>query len=192
MTHNVESLDLQKLKEQFNLISEKLNKQKIINEKILRESMHEKLSYVEKRYRIQLGITILVVPLLAILFFKLHFHWGFVLLMGIIALVQLGLDTLCYRILDPRNLPNLSMTSAIEKVAKYKKAHTLRTNILIAPSIALIVWTILIASGYSWNIPIILLSSTLMIGAVIRGFLIEKANLRRIDEVLEDIKELKE
>lgn len=97
-----------------------------------------------------------------------------------------------FRILDPSNLPNLSMTCATVKVAKYKKTHALRTNILIVPMIVLIMWTILIASGYSWNLPIILLSSTLIIGAVIRGFLIERENLNRIDEVLTQIKELKE
>lgn len=192
MTHNVEFSDLQELKEQFNLISEKLDKQNIINEKILRESMNEKLSYVEKRYRIQLGIIVFTVPLLAVIFLKLNYHLGFVLLMGIIALAQLGLDSLYYRILDPSNLPNISMTCATEKVAKYKKASALRTNILIVPMIVLIVWTILIASGYSWNLPIILLCSTLIIGAVIRGILIEKTSLNRIDEVLTQIKELKE
>lgn len=53
------------------------------------------MSYVEKRYRIQLGIIVFTVPLLAVIFLKLNYHLGFVLLMGIIALAQFGLDTLC-------------------------------------------------------------------------------------------------
>ena len=47
MTHEMDLSELQELRKQFNLIDEKLDKQRIINEEILRESMKSKLSRVE-------------------------------------------------------------------------------------------------------------------------------------------------
>lgn len=42
MAQVIEMEELQELKEQFNLISEKLEKQKIINETLIKESMTKK------------------------------------------------------------------------------------------------------------------------------------------------------
>lgn len=52
MTHEMDLTELQELRKQFNLIDEKLDRQHIINEELLRESMKSKLSRVELWYRI--------------------------------------------------------------------------------------------------------------------------------------------
>lgn len=48
MTQVVDMVELQELKDQFNLINEKLEKQIVINETLIKESMRRKISYVEK------------------------------------------------------------------------------------------------------------------------------------------------
>ena len=45
---NLDFTELQELKNQFNILNIKLEKQRIINEDIIKESMKEKLSYIEK------------------------------------------------------------------------------------------------------------------------------------------------
>ena len=49
---SMESKELQELREQFNLISDKLEKQTIINETLIKESMKKNVSYVEKTYKL--------------------------------------------------------------------------------------------------------------------------------------------
>ena len=48
MEKTIDFAELQELREQFNILSEKLEKQIIINETLIKESMKKKLSYVEK------------------------------------------------------------------------------------------------------------------------------------------------
>ena len=45
-----QNLDFEELKNQYCLLNEKLEKQRIINEVMIQESMKEKLSYIEKWY----------------------------------------------------------------------------------------------------------------------------------------------
>ena len=47
---NLDFAELQELKNQFSLLNEKLEKQRIINEEMIQESMKEKLSYIERWY----------------------------------------------------------------------------------------------------------------------------------------------
>ena len=65
----MESKELQELSEQFNLISEKLEKQTIINEILIKESMKKNVSYVEKTYKLYITAVIICAPIL-ILFFS--------------------------------------------------------------------------------------------------------------------------
>ena len=64
MTQVIEMGELQDVKEQFILLAEKLEKQKIINETLIKESMTQKISYVEKVQRRYFIITLLVCPLM--------------------------------------------------------------------------------------------------------------------------------
>ena len=64
MTQVIEMGELQELKEQFILLNEKLEKQKIINETLIKESMTQKISYVEKVQKRYFIITLLASPLM--------------------------------------------------------------------------------------------------------------------------------
>ena len=69
MEMNNDFAELQELKEQFNILSEKLEKQTIINETLIKESMKKKLSYVERTYKMyKIEIEITTPLLIAILF----------------------------------------------------------------------------------------------------------------------------
>ena len=48
---NLDFAELQELKNQFSLLNEKLEKQRIIYEELIQESMKEKLSYIERWYQ---------------------------------------------------------------------------------------------------------------------------------------------
>ena len=194
---NLDFAELQELKNQFNLLNEKLEKQRIINEEVIQESMKEKLSYIERWYRNQFQKNTIAAPIVAIIFMILYIyngfgHWGFSVLILLICILQHFLYKKCYQALDIKNLPYLNMTQATENIIKHKQLHSLANKILILPLIVLIVWTILIASGYTWNLKVIAITVFMMGVSISWGLSEMKKNQKRLEAVLDQIKKLRE
>ena len=194
---NLDFEELQELKNQFNLLNMKLEKQRIINEEMIQESMKEKLSYIEKWYKNQFYKNTIAAPITSIIFMILYLnngfgHWGFSVLILFIGILQYFLYRRCYNALNIKNLPYLNMTQAMENIIKHKQNHSLTNKILILPIIVLIVWTILIASEYTWNPKIIVLTVFMMGISISWGLSQMKKNQKRLESVLEQIKKLRE
>ena len=64
-------------------------------------------------------------------------------------------------------------------------------RILALPLLALIVWTILIASDFTWNLPVIAITIFAMGISVAWGITQQRANKKRLDEVLQQIERLR-
>ena len=192
-----QNLDFEELKEQFSLLNEKLEKQRIINEEMIQESMKEKLSYIEKWYRDKLIVCLVAAPIASIFFYGKYItegfgHWGFSLMILVIGLLEFFLDRKSYKALDVKNLSNMNMTQATENIIKHKQLRNMTNKISILPYIILTIWTILIASGYTWNLPIIMFT-IFMFGISFSCELYQmKKNQKRLESVLEQIKKLRE
>ena len=194
---NLDFEEFQELKNQFNLLNEKLEKQRIINEEMIKESMKEKLSHIERWYQSRFRLNLIPGLIICSVFFIRYFndgfgHWGWCLLILIVGLVSFYLDKKAYDALDIKNLPNLSMTEATENIIKNKKISSLTNKIIFFPGIVLIVWTILIACNYNWNLPIIALTMFMMVISISWGLSQMKKNQKRLEEILEQIKKLRE
>ena len=194
---NLDFTELQELKNQFNLLDMKLEKQRIINEEMIQESMKEKLSYIEKWYQYRLRVCTIAAPIVSFIFMVRYInegfgHWGFSLLILLTGLIELYLDRKSYQALDLKNIPNLSMTEATENVTKHRHLIKQTNKILILPSIVLVVWAILIACNYSWNLPILAITIFMVGIAISWGLYLAKQNRKKLESVLEQIKKLRE
>ena len=196
MTHEMDLSELQELRKQFNLIDEKLDKQRIINEEILRESMKSKLSRVELWYQNRFRTSAIAAPIIGIVFLtqfanKGFHYWGFCLLIIATGILEVILNNRAYKALSIGNLPSMSMTEATEHIARHKQLRMMANRILAIPLIALIVWTILIASDFAWNLQVIAITVFAMGVAFVLGITQQRANKKRLDEVLHQIKTLR-
>ena len=194
---NLDFAELQELKEQFSLLDMKLEKQRIINEEMIQESMKEKLSYIERWYRNRFYTCVVAAPIVSIIFIVRNItegvgDWTFGFMILLVALVELYFDRKAYRVLDIKNLPNLNMTQATENVIKHKQLRSLANKVLLLPFIVVIVWTILVAGGYTWNLKIISVTLFMMGLSFSYGFQQMKKNQKRLESVLEQIKKLRE
>ena len=194
---NLDFAELQELKNQFNLLDMKLEKQRIINEEMIQESMKEKLSYIERWYQYRLRVCTIAAPIVSFIFMARYInegfgHWGFSLLILLTGLIELYLDRKSYQALDIKNIPNLSMTEATENVTKHRHLIKQTNKILILPSIVLVVWAILIACNYSWNLPILAITIFMVGIAISWGLYLAKQNRKKLESVLEQIKRLRE
>ena len=183
--------ELQELKHQFNLLSEKLEKQAIVNETIIKDAMLKKISYIEKWYRMRFITFYLVVPIGAIMFTIQGIHWGFIALFIVLATIEFFLNNKSYRILNPKELPNLSVTEASENIIKHKHWRKLTNKIIIPFMCPMLIWTIMIATNYTWNLPIIVVLCFIIVINGIWGWNIAKANNKRLEEVLEHIRQIR-
>ena len=196
MTHEMDLTELQELRKQFNLIDEKLDKQRIINEEILRESMTSKLSRVEKWYQNRFRTSAVAAPIAGVVFLTQFAdqgfpYWGFCLLIITTGILEVILNRRAYKALNIGNLPSMSMTEATEHIARHKQLRMMANRILALPLIALIVWTILIASDFAWNLQVIAITVFAMGFTVALGITQQRANKKRLDEVLNQIKTLR-
>ena len=194
---NLDFAELQELKEQFSLLDMKLEKQRIINEEMIQESMKEKLSHIEKWYRNRLYTCVVAAPIVSIIFIVRNItegvgDWTFGFMVLLVALVELYFDRKAYSALDIKNLPNLNMTQATENVIKHKQLRSLANKVLILPIIVVIVWTILVAGGYAWNLKTIAVTVFFMGISLSYGLQQMKKNHKRLESVLEQIKKLRE
>ena len=194
---NLDFEELQELKNQFNLLNMKLEKQRIINEEMIQESMKKKLSHIEKWYRNRFYTCVIAAPIASMIFIVRNFtegvgDWTFGLMILLVALIELYFDRKAYHALDIKNLSTLNMTQATENVIKHKQLRSLANKILILPFIVVIVWTILVAGGYTWNLKIIALTAFMMGISLFYGLQQMKKNHKRLESVLEQIKKLRE
>lgn len=192
MTQETNFAELQTLKEQFALLSRKLDKQAIINENMIKKAMTQSISVIERKYKSSFQVALIGAPVLTVFFLVMGFHWGFILLMDVIAVAEFLLDKRCYKALAPQQLVTLNMTDATERAIRYQKLRSLTHRILLIPNIVLIVWTILIACDYSWNVPILSLCLVVIAVAVEIHVYREKKVNRNLDSLLKHIQELRE
>jgi len=195
MTH--QSLDFEELKNQYSLLNEKLEKQRIINEEMIQESMKEKLSYIERWYKKQFLVCTIGCPIISIIFMvqfmdKGFRYWGFSIFVLVLGLVELYWNRICYKALDINNLSNLNMIQATEKIIKHKQLRGMRNKVLFIPFIILIIWTFLVASEFTWNLPVLILTIFMVCISLSLGFYQSKQNRKRLEAVLEQIKKLRE
>lgn len=190
MSHNEGLMELEALKQQFGVINEKLEKQSLINEKMVSETVRIKIGRMERWYRQRFSIYALA-PVPVVTFINMGFHWGFTALFIAISVAQFLLDLKCYRILNPMELDSLSMTQASENVTRHRYWRALADKVMIIPLAILAVWTVLTASGYTMNIPIITITAAMILGGVIWGVKLQKENMKKLDEAMDRIKALR-
>ena len=188
--------ELQELKEQFKLMDAKLEKQRIINEKMLEKSMKENLSHIERWYQYRLRVCSISAPLVSFIFLLKYYdqgiaYWGFCIMIMAVALLELYLDRKSYHALDINNLPNLSMAQATENVIRHKKHRSMSNWILLIPGTALVAWTILLASDFTWNLNIVAITTFTLGISILWGIYQSKKNNKRLDDVLDQIESLK-
>ncbi len=192
----IEFKEFEELKQQFGFLNEKLNRQRIISEEIVNEAIKEKLSHIDKWYKNRFFISLVSAPIVSIIFFVMYFgkgveYWGFSLFILLVGILEYILNLRCYNTLDIKRLPFMSMTESQEKIINHKRLRSFTEKVLILPYIALVAWTILVASGFSWSIEVIAITTFAMALSILLGYSQQRANKKRLDAILQHIKRLR-
>ena len=188
--------EFEELKKQFGLLDEKLEKQRIIGEDIVNGAIEEKLSRVETWYRNRFRTSLISAPVASIVLFAMYIdmgveYWGLSLFVLAVGLLEYFLNRRCYKALDIDRLPSMTMTEARERVLGHERLRSMTGKIMLPQYIALIAWTILVASDFGLSVEIIAITTFAMGVSVIWGYCQQKANKRRLDGILQHIRSLR-
>jgi hypothetical protein len=188
--------EFEELKKQFGLLDEKLEKQRIISEDIVNGAIEEKLSHVETWYRNRFRTSLISAPVASIVLFAMYIdmgveYWGLSLFVLAVGLLEYFLNRRCYKALDIDRLPSMTMTEARERVLGHERLRSMTGKIMLPQYIALIAWTILVASGFGLSVEVIAITTFAMGVSVIWGYCQQKANKRRLDGILQHIRSLR-
>ena len=133
-----ENFNLEEMRQQMTTLKNKLNQQEIVNDRLIRRSMRNEVSNINRRYNIIMAIGILMVP---------YGYWCFVKLVGlsvffwivtsIFMLICAGATFYNSRKISNPELMSHSLVEARKKVASAKKFES---NWLLFGIPAVILW----------------------------------------------------
>ena len=193
----VDMADFQELKSQFGLLNKKLEHQRIVTDELLQNSMKANMNSVDRWYKQRMLLSGVAAPVVAVVFIARNCDmgatsWGFGLLVLLVGLLELILALSEYRTLDIAHLATMSMTEATERVCRHRKMVARNQFILAVPLVVVVAWTVLYASRFTLNLPIIALTSALIVVSLMWGFKLLKRRRRQIEEVLHQIEQLRQ
>ena len=188
--------EFDELKRQFAILDGKLEKQRIISEEIVNEAIKEKLSHIEKWYKNRFTTSIIYSPIISIVFLAMYFdrsagYWGFSLFILAIGIIEHLLNKRCYKALEIDRLPSMSMTDAQERIINHKRLRSQTEKIMVLPYIALIAWTILVASNFGFSVEVFAITIFAMGLSIIWGYTQQKTNKKHLDGILQHIRSLR-
>lgn len=191
MEKTIDFAELQELREQFNILSEKLEKQTIINETLIKESMKKKLSYVDRTYKMYKTALVITTPLLIALLFLYKASLAMWIFIALALIVEMCLYSREFYKLDTKGLMSLGHIDAVERVATFKKNLKAITYVMFIPAIILFILFVGLITDYKFDMGTMIYYSIFIILALTYEFVRYRKMFSRLDAVLKQIKELR-
>ena len=136
---NINTIELEQMRSQMSLLKDKLDKQEIINERLMRQAMNKRMSWI-KNYIL---FEIILVPFLLLLFgamtYALGLSWIVFAYLAVMLIVDVTADYYINHV-DKNELLSGNLVEASRKLVRMKK---LRAWSFFLSLIAVIVWVVL-------------------------------------------------
>ena len=188
-----ENLELENMHQQMQMLKDKLDKQEIVNERLIRRSMRNEVSSITRRYYILMALSVLMIPYSYWLFAKLTgFSMAFWIGTSIFMLTCAIATYYNYRKISDRGLMDHSLVEARKQVASAKKFDSDWLKFGIPADILWIAWFVYetyqqdheLATGLFWGGCI-----GGAIGAIC-GFKIHFRTQRQYQDIIDQIEDL--
>ena len=163
----------------------------------MQNSMKANMNSVDRWYKQRMLLSGVAAPVVAVVFLARNYDmgvasWGFGLLVLLVGLLELIFALTEYRALDIVHLSTKSMTEAAEQVCRHRKLVARHQFILAVPLCVVVVWTVLYASDFTLNWPIVVLTISLIVVSLSWGFHLQKHRRQQINDVLRQIQQLRQ
>ena len=183
--------ELNEMKEQISLLRRKLEKETIVNEKLIRASMRDKLKAVKRRSYILCAVVIAAIPLWASPTFDYHSSW-FIGTSIAILLISVIHEIYSNQLLSTQNYITGSLVDEVRKLNRYRQLTRQWHRFGISFLCVWMPWFVYeVTSAGGIHVKYILIIG--LIGGIIGGAIgwtIYRKGQKAVDEVIEQIEEL--
>lgn len=133
--------ELEQMRVQMQTLSEKLDKQEIINDKMIRNSINSKISWIRKFVNIEFYL----IPVVALMWLGVKYFIGMSWFSYAFMVIAVIIDTIWdYRINDislkSEEVETNSMTLTIQKLAEMKQMRAKQLRVMLPLLIAWLLW----------------------------------------------------
>ena len=191
MEENLNTIELNEMKQQISLLRRKLEKETIVNEKLIRASMRDKLKAVKRKSYILCAVVIAAIPCWSSPIFDFHSIW-FIGVTIAFLFIAVAYEIYCNQLLSTQNYVSGNLIDEARKLNRYKQLSRQWHWFSIPFLFIWLSWFVYEATSvgdfYANNILIGgLIGGT--IGGVI-GWRIYRKGQNTVSEVIEQIEEL--
>lgn len=185
-------MELEELKEKWNVLSEEVANQKLITQKILEKAVNDKVKTMVSDYKYISILAFVMVFVLFYLILKINIPYKFLtIIIGVVSVAVIIWGFFALNILKKSISPTLSLCEREEKFLKYKK-HEKLCYILMAVVLVPIViaWSLLFESNKGFPLWFSIVRITILV--IIPCYLSYIYSRRRMRKIEESFKEYKE
>lgn len=143
--NNIESLELEEMRQQMAELKSQLDQQLVVNEKKIKTSVKKELKSINNQYYATCFVDIVGFILLVYFNTKIHyFDTVFVILVGILAVVEVVGNKIICNALPLRKLAENDFSTSIRALIKMKKLHSIYYMVMIPMLAGTFTWEILV------------------------------------------------
>ena len=187
--------ELEEMRQQLQALKNKVERQGVLNERLVKQSIKDKMSDIHRTLYKLVVIVLLAIPLWIFIKYTQHLSWPLTIFTILMMVVSVGFDWYINR-MDTDNVDK-DLKETANKLVEMKKRRTLQEK--IACLVVLPVWVVWVGYEFYQNAPshesgVIMLIS-MAIGLVIGGAIgvsIFFKWQRKNDEMIEQINDLME
>ena len=140
---DINSKELQKLKSDFNDLKETLNKQRIVNKKLLVQVQKQKTSFIGKDLAKRMSMDIITIPMIIVICHAIGWPMWFAAAVSIWALIDLLAVLVGRKRFDTQKMLDDDALTVAKTVKEYKKFYHLSMMIGAIPAVALVAFILI-------------------------------------------------
>lgn len=195
MNNTIDSKELQEMKAQLELLTKKLERETIVNERLIRHSMKEKANTLRRNTIIESLVCIIMIPFFIWILPKISPHSLYFCAFSVAFMVlALCYNYYMYREFHTQDFSEANLIEARKATLKFKRLTRRWTYCIGIPFLMVFIpWFVYenaqVYKGEMLQIPLISAAIGLLIGSVIGIYQFNKT-IRTTDEILMQIEEL--
>ena len=197
MNNTIDSKELQEMKVQLELLTKKLERETIVNERLIRHSMKEKVNTLRRNIIIESLVCIIMIPFFIWILPKISPHsMYFCTFSTAFMALALGYNYYMYREFHTKDFSESNLIEARKATLKFKQLTRRWSFCIGIPFLMIFIpWFVYenaqVYKGEMLELVLIFAAIGLLIGGVIGIYQFNKT-LRTTDEILMQIEELEE
>ena len=197
MNNTIDSKELQEMKAQLELLTKKLERETIVNERLIRSSMKEKANTLRRNIIIESLVCIIMIPFFIWILPKISPHSLYFCAFSVAFMVlALCYNYYMYREFHTQDFSDANLIEARKATLKFKRLTRRWTYCIGIPFLMVFIpWFVYenaqVYKGEMLELVLIFAAIGLLIGSVIGIYQFNKT-LRTTDEILMQIEELEE